>query len=74
MSVKTYWLTTGTVQPMARSDSPWWCYHFGHAQYDRDKPILTDSIRAQAQPIIDALNAGTMTREEAEKELDKIWL
>lgn len=68
-----YWLSTGTVQPIARCDSPFWCYHFGHAQYDRDKPILTDSIRQQAEPIITALNAGDITREEAEKELDKIW-
>lgn len=69
-----YWLSTGTVQCVVRCDNPWWMYHFGHAEYDNQKPILTDSIKRQAQPILDALNAGTMTHEQAEKELDRIWM
>jgi hypothetical protein len=66
-------LGAGTVQPLVSRSTPWFCHHFGRAEYDRDKPVVSDSIRQQAQPIIDELNAGTLTIEEAKVKLDKIW-
>lgn len=48
--------------------------HFGRAQYDRDLPILTDSLREQAQPIVDALNEGRIDTVQAEKLLGRIWI
>lgn len=69
---KQYCLTSGTVQPFVVCHEPWFLHHFGPIQYDRDKPVLSESIRQQAQPIVDALNAGTMNSETAKKELNKI--
>lgn len=69
-----YRLSTGTVQTMLVCESPFCCFHFGAAQYDRNKPILTDSIRSQAQPIVDELNAGDITLDEAKDRLEKIWI
>lgn len=70
---KGYRVNTGTVQAFVQwfSDSPY-IHHFGPAQYDRDKPIIRDWMREAVKPIIDALNAGTMTEDEARKALDKI--
>lgn len=71
-----YKLTAGTVQAMVcgkGSDlSTLFTHHFGRAQYDRSKPILTERLAAKAQPIVDALNAGTMSEVDARTELDKI--
>lgn len=67
-------LTAGTVQWMVHRQRPWYMKHFGHPQYDKHKPVLTDSIREQAQPIVDALNTGQISIAEAEKQLDKIWI
>lgn len=69
---RTYFLSTGTVQCVVCRDSPFYVRHFGRAQYDRDKPVLSDYIREQARPIVDRLNAGELTIEAAEKLLDRI--
>jgi hypothetical protein len=52
--------------------SPFLCHHFGRPEYDRNLPILSDRIKKQAQPIVDALNDGTLDLETAKKRLDKI--
>jgi polyhydroxyalkanoate synthesis regulator phasin len=48
-------------------------YHFGRCQYDTAKNIISESIKSQAAPIVDKLNSGEMTEDEAKKALDKIW-
>lgn len=68
-----YYITAGTVQCFACCKNPFWMHHFGRAEYQRELPVMTDSLREQAQPIMDQLNAGTITTKEAEKLLDKIW-
>lgn len=70
-----YVLTCGTVQCyVARtggSVTPLWIHHFGRVEYDRDKPVLSDRIHKQAQPIVDQLNAGSITQEQAVRLLDR---
>lgn len=70
-----YFLCAGTVQPYVASDgdSPYFCFHFGFAEYERDKPVVKDHHRKEAQPIIDKLNAGELSHEEAKDLLSKIW-
>ena len=64
----------GTVQPFIYKPDDlsipflW----FGAPQYEVSKPAFTDSQREQAQPILDALNAGTMTEDEAREQLATI--
>ena len=69
-------ITTGTVQcmvvRMGDETLPLLSHHFGRPEYDREKPILSDSLREQAQPIVDALNANTLDWETAKKKLDRI--
>jgi len=69
-----YTITHGTVQAYVAGfkTSPS-IHHFGRPQYDRAIPILTDSLRDQAQPIVDMLNAGTISEATARSMLDKIW-
>lgn len=68
-----YQLCTGSVQCYVSGFTGGkLTHHFGMAEYDRNLPILTDSKRSRATPIVDALNAGTLTEEQARKELDKI--
>lgn len=67
------YLSSGTVQPIVLRHTPWLCHSFGAAQYHRDLPVLTDGVREQAQPIVDRLNAGEITDEQAKAELSKIW-
>lgn len=68
-----YYVSTGTVQAWVGefSDFPS-IHHFGPTQYDSQKPILRDWMREKVKPILDALNAGTMTEDDARKALDKI--
>ena len=65
-------LSHGVVQPYIVRDQPWYMYHFGPAQYDSAKPIITDYVRERSKPVIDALNDGKITSILAEKLLDKI--
>lgn len=67
-----YYFMEGTVQPIVVSKDPHFFHHFGRPEYDRNKPVLSDYLREQAQPIVDKLNAGTITREEAKKLLDRL--
>lgn len=54
-------------------ESPWLMHFFGRAEYQREKPVMSDSIRSQAQPIVDAMNSGTITVEDGLRQLDEIW-
>ncbi len=65
-----YSISCGTVQPYVTgfSTSPG-IQHFGRAEYDRNLPVLSDSLRAQAAPIVAELNAGTISENEARKRL-----
>lgn len=67
-------LSAGTVQPVVSRSTPFFMLHFGRAEYDREQPVLSDSIRKQAQPIVDGLNDGTITIDEATKRLQAIYL
>lgn len=70
-----YGISYGTVQAYVTgfSTSPY-IQHFGRTQYDRNLPILTDSLRAQAAPIVAELNAGTIGEDEARKRLARLWI
>ncbi len=70
---KTFKIYEGTVQCYVARCKPFYMKHFGRPEYDRTKPVLSDRIRHQAHPVVDGLNNGTLTIEEAEKQLDKIW-
>ena len=64
----------GIVQCFIIRNSPHFMHHFGGPQYQRELPILTESLKKQAEPIVDALNNGSITVEEAKEKLDKIWI
>lgn len=68
-----YRLSHGTVQCYVARLQPFFMYHFGRCQYDTAKNIISESIKSQAAPIVDKLNSGEMTEDEAKKALDKIW-
>jgi len=63
----------GTVQCCVSRVKPYYSKYFGRAEYLREKPVLSESIRSQAQPIVDAMNSGELSIEEAELRLDQIW-
>ena len=67
-----YHVREGSLQPMVVNMDPFFLCHYGPAQYDRDKPILTESLREQGQSVCDRLNAGEISEEEAEVLLSKI--
>lgn len=71
-----YYLCSGTVQAyvyrMGDSRISGFMCFFGCPKYDSRKPVISESLREQAQPIVDKLNRGEMTEEQARKELDKI--
>lgn len=72
-----YHLTWGTVQCYVHRpgdhETPMFLHFFGRAEYDRNKPVLSESLRKQAEPIVDQLNCGEITEDEAKKALDKIY-
>ncbi len=67
-------IRTGTVQAYVTgfTTSPY-IQHFGRAEYDRNLPILSDSLKEQAEPIVSDLNDGTITEDEARKRLGKLF-
>lgn len=65
-----YKIYVGTVQCYVAG--PCFFKHFGRAEYDRNKPVLSQRLQEQAQPIVDALNAGLITHEAANIKLDLI--
>jgi hypothetical protein len=69
-----YWLGEGTVQPVLVEQDYGIVCHFGRAEYLRELPVLSDSIKKQAQPIVDQLNSGEITEAKAVTKLKKIYL
>lgn len=69
-----YWLGEGTVQPVLAKKGKGIICHFARAEYARELPVLSESIKAQAQPIVDKLNEKQITEKQAVKELQRIYL
>ena len=69
-----YKIDTGTVQPYVGGfeDAPF-IQHFGRPEYDSREPVLPEGLKNQAQPIVDDLNDGKISEEEARSMLKKIW-
>jgi len=63
----------GTVRPFVSgfTSSPF-IQHFGRAAYDRSYPILPDSLQERVEPIVLALNDGTITQDEGRKRLKSL--
>jgi hypothetical protein len=72
--MKTYHLGEATVQSVVVSDDWSFMVHFGRAAYCKTDKILSESLRTQAQPIVDQLNSGNLTEESARKQLKKIYM
>jgi hypothetical protein len=70
---QSYYLTSGTVQAVVASHDTSFYVHFGRAEYQQEKPVVSKSIRRQAQPVIDGLNSGEISENEAKILLEKIW-
>lgn len=68
-----YILCAGTVQPYVYRDAPFFMRHFARAEYERDKPVVSKSIREKAQPIIDRMNAGELSHDAGVAELERIY-
>jgi hypothetical protein len=71
-----YQIKAGTVQAfvgrMGDKETPMFMVFFGRVNYDSNLPIPGEIDRKRAQVIVDALNAGTMTEEEAKERLKAI--
>lgn len=63
----------GTVQCYVIRPEPHAMIFYGRAEYDRDKPVMNDSLREQGQAVCDALNAGEITETEAQERLKKAY-
>ncbi len=69
-----YSLSSGTVQSFVRGfTSVPYLEFFGIAQYESDKPILTDRLREAAEPIVADLNSGAITEDEGRSRLDRLF-
>lgn len=77
MSKTAYTVCTGSVQCYVHKESGvdgnMFIHHFGWAEYDIKKSIYKEHYRKQIQPILDGLNNGTISEEEAKKLLDKVF-
>lgn len=67
-----YALGIGTVQPYIVGPNGFF-KAFGHAQYDRSKPVLTDSLKQQGNAVCEDLNNGEISPAEAIKRLRQIY-
>jgi hypothetical protein len=63
MDPTKFYLCAGTVRPYVYREKPWFMAHFGCAEYERDKDVLSDEQEARAQPIVDRMNSGELTPE-----------
>lgn len=66
-----YKIGIGTLRPYLHRHTPWFMEHFDRAVIDRNIPILTDERRAEVQAIVDRLNAGELTIEQALAEINQ---
>lgn len=66
-----YTVAAGTVQPYIRrigdKSAPLFTHHFGFAQYDRRRMVLTPYLRERGQKVCDMLNAGQINEDEARR-------
>lgn len=68
-----YQLCSGTVQAYVSGFTGGRSIvHFGRAEYLQSKPVVSESIREQAMPIVNGLNDGTITEDEAMEQLARI--
>ena len=67
-----YNVDIGTVQCMIYQHTPNITIHYGRAEYDKHKPILTDSLKKQGEAICDLLNSKVLKLEEARLILARI--
>ena len=63
----------GTVQCYIVRNTPWLMVHFGRANYDRNTPVYSDSLKSQIEPILAELNNGLISLDEALLHISKIW-
>lgn len=72
-----YEIGVGTVQAyvcrQGNKDIPMFFQHFGRAEYDRDKPILSKGLKEKAQEVCNLLNSNEIDETEAKKRLEAIW-
>lgn len=72
-----YIVAAGSVRPLivrhGDRTTPMFMEYFGRAEYDREKPILSESLRTQGQTICDDLNSGAIDEEEARRRLARIY-
>lgn len=73
MEPKKAYIFRGTVQPYVLRHEPFFMYHFAIPEYDRSKPVLKEESRLKAQSVVDQMNAGLISDEEAKLLLNKIW-
>lgn len=71
MDPTKFYLCPGTVQAFVVRERPWFHRAFGKAEYDRNKPVLSDARRERAQPIVDRMNAGEVSPDEGMALLDR---
>lgn len=63
----------GTVRCYIIRPDPHAMIFYGRAEYDREKPVMSKSLREQGQAVCDALNAEEITETEAQERLRKIY-
>lgn len=72
-----YKVSQGSVQAciIRRGDgnTPLTMIHFGLAEYDSRKSVLTERRREQGQKVCDALNAGEIDEQEARRQLSRVF-
>jgi len=71
---REFTIRAGTVQPFVSgfSTSPF-IQHFGRAEYDRNIPVLSDSLREKAEPIVLALNDRSISEDEGRNRLSRLY-
>lgn len=63
----------GTVQCYVIRDQPHAMIFFGRAEYDRNQPVLSASLKQQGQAVCDDLNSGRIDEDEARQQLRQIY-
>lgn len=73
--MKRYEVSHGTVQCyiINQGEGEFYMHHFGRAEYDRNKPVLTKSLHDQGMVVCQKLNSGEISENEANKILDAIY-
>lgn len=70
-----FYISIGTVQPYVVRRKPWFMRHWGLAEYERDKPVLSEGRFRRALPIVEKMNSGELSPEEGMAALEKdAWI